>query len=222
MKKILIVLCTVFTSIAIANTTNWYVDGTLYQTTSCLSGNDVTPPNAPTKRGYTFSGWMNADLIIGTWSQSGTPSPTNPVYPVFYQNGNLILRAVGTGNNLIADTYDTQTGKLIRRIKVLMLKGTENWSKYSGNDWTFLLPMAGWFYNQVICTHFPYQSAWNTQLGITLGDNQTNGIHLGAKGIFSTVDELKTWLAGQYAAGTPVTIYYTLKNPTTENYTPTP
>jgi len=206
-----------------AQTTNWYVDGTLYQTTSCTSGNDVVPPTPPTKRGYTFSGWLDADLIVGSWSQSGTPSPTNPVYPVFYQNGNLILRAVGTDSNLIADTYNTATGKITRRIGIKVLYGTEDWRKYSGNDWTFLLPMANWLYGaQISCTHFPFQRGWNTQFGILLGNYQTNGIHLGAKGIFSTVDELKTWLAEQYAAGTPVTIYYPLERPVTENYTPTP
>ena len=220
MKKILVLFCVIFTFSAMAKTTNWYVDGTLYQTSSCTSGDDVTPPTAPAKRGYTFTGWLDANLVIGSWSQSGTPSPTNPVYPTFYQDGDLILRAVGTGDNLIADTYNTETGKITRRVGVKVLDGTEDWSKYSGNTWTFTLNMPGYASNNLYCTHFQKMDGWNGRLGVYLGHNIVNGIQLGAYGIATTVVELKQWLADQYAAGTPVTVYYPLANPTEEVYTP--
>ena len=209
-----------------AQTTNWYVDGTLYQTTSCTSGNDVTPPTAPTKRGYTFSGWLDADLIVGSWSRSGTPSPTNPVYPVFYQNGNLILRAVGTGSNLIADTYNTATGKITRRIRVKVFDGTETVPAHPATNGFYYvasdaLPQSngiGW------CSHESVIKNPST-VGIRFGASNNKYIYFTqwqtAFGI-STQKQFQDFLAEQYAAGTPVTIYYPLETPVEEYYTPAP
>ena len=58
MKRLLLFLslCFICTA-AIAHTINWYVDGSVYHTTTCESGEDVTPPTAPEKYGYTFRGW---------------------------------------------------------------------------------------------------------------------------------------------------------------------
>ena len=58
MKRFLLFLSAVFiATTAIAHTINWYVDGSVYHTTTCESGEDVTPPTAPEKYGYTFQGW---------------------------------------------------------------------------------------------------------------------------------------------------------------------
>lgn len=58
MKRLLLFFCGVFIcTTAIAHTINWYVGGNLYHTTTCESGEDVTPPTAPEKYGYTFMGW---------------------------------------------------------------------------------------------------------------------------------------------------------------------
>ena len=45
---------------AYAETVNlsWYVDNHVYQTTTCETGGNVTPPTAPTKKGYTFQEWL--------------------------------------------------------------------------------------------------------------------------------------------------------------------
>ena len=60
MKRLLLFLslCFICTA-AIAHTINWYVDGSVYHTTTCESGEDVTPPTAPEKYGYTFKGWKS-------------------------------------------------------------------------------------------------------------------------------------------------------------------
>ena len=60
MKRFLILLSLLFCTIAYAQTEtiNWYVDGNVYQTTMCESGDNITPPTAPNKRGYTFQGWQ--------------------------------------------------------------------------------------------------------------------------------------------------------------------
>lgn len=60
MKRILLFLSALFiATTAIAHTINWYVDGSVYHTTTCESGENVTPPTAPEKYGYTFRGWDN-------------------------------------------------------------------------------------------------------------------------------------------------------------------
>ena len=58
MKRILLFLSALFiATTAIAHTINWYVDGNIFHTTTCESGENVTPPTAPEKYGYTFRGW---------------------------------------------------------------------------------------------------------------------------------------------------------------------
>ena len=58
MKRLLLFLSLCFVcSAAIAHTINWYVDNEIYHTTTCESGDDITPPTAPEKYGYTFKRW---------------------------------------------------------------------------------------------------------------------------------------------------------------------
>ena len=60
MKKIIFLLTAIFiciTAHAKTETINWYMDGTLYDTTTCQTGGDITLPQTPTKYGYTFQGW---------------------------------------------------------------------------------------------------------------------------------------------------------------------
>ena len=58
MKRILLFLSVLFiATTAIAHTINWYVDGNIFHTTTCESGENITPPTAPEKYGYTFKEW---------------------------------------------------------------------------------------------------------------------------------------------------------------------
>ena len=60
MKKILLCLFAIFIgTAAIAHTINWYVEGNIFHTTTCESGEDITPPTAPEKYGYKFKGWVS-------------------------------------------------------------------------------------------------------------------------------------------------------------------
>jgi hypothetical protein len=61
MKKIFISICSIVVCTAHANTETiqWYVDGNLYDTTTCQSGGNIILPTAPIKRGYTFAGWQS-------------------------------------------------------------------------------------------------------------------------------------------------------------------
>lgn len=58
MKKFFVVFGLAFVCItAFAHSVEWYVGSSLYQTTTCNSGDNITPPVAPTKYGYSFAGW---------------------------------------------------------------------------------------------------------------------------------------------------------------------
>ena len=66
----------------------------------------------------------------------------------------------------------------------------------------------------MLCTHFPF--------GIPTVANTVHKMYGETKlqinyPAATTVAELKTWLAGQYANGTPVIVVYVLKNPTTDS-----
>lgn len=213
MKKLLVGLFAIFIcTFAIAHTMEWHVDDSIYQTTTCETGTDLTLPTpAPTKYGYHFVGWQ-FDEIMGTGFQSGTPTPTNPIEPTFRPFGNTVLRALGTGNNMVADSYNPITKTLTRRVGVEILDGTESYNDYSygfylrvkKND-TTNAPNTVY-----ICTHSTHVTNYvqgliywptaYTDIGITLGDKTA----------------LKAWIAGQYQAGTPVTFYYELLTPVEE------
>lgn len=63
MKNFLILiyaLCATDVVYADTETINWYVDDTLYQTTTCESGGNINLPTQPAKYGYTFLGWAPA------------------------------------------------------------------------------------------------------------------------------------------------------------------
>lgn len=59
MKKIFFLIFTIIPVISLADTINinWYVGDSVYSTSTCTVGGDLTLPTAPTKYGYTFMGW---------------------------------------------------------------------------------------------------------------------------------------------------------------------
>ena len=80
--------------------------------------------------------------------------------------------------------------------------------------------------DEVICTQLPYGSSIpKTDVGIT-GRANNNILYLNfgadvmnAQTSGNTANGLREYLAAQYAAGTPVTVYYVLATPTTETVT---
>jgi hypothetical protein len=53
----LLITALLLCGIAAAHTINWHVDGNIYQTTTCDSGESITPPTPPYKYGYHFKEW---------------------------------------------------------------------------------------------------------------------------------------------------------------------
>ena len=142
----------------------------------------------------------------GTVTQDGTPTPENLIYPTFYEQGNLILRRVGD----YADSYDATTEKITRRIGVKVLDGTEEWYVWGTYGYYSNFPRGGnYMYNvDTIATAF-----MNARIDTT-GSFTVRGV----LSTFPTVADFESWLAEQYAAGTPVTVYYPLETPVVEDW----
>ena len=234
MQKILVVLSVLyggFCGISYATTVNynWLVDGTNYAQTTCETGDDlILPTPSPTKYGYHFVGWVESEFF-GSWSQSGTPTPQNPIEPVFKPFLNTVLRAVGSGDNFVADSYNPETRTITRRIGVKVLDGTENWV---GANALYLVAIPKNGFSSDIDTSATYNSFLCSQLKVGNNDaentlsitNAAYGVRLGLNtGITGTnyeykVANAKQYLADQYANGAPVIIYYPLATPVEEVY----
>ena len=125
------------------------------------------------------------------------------------------LRSVGTKSGslgIIRDEWDYVTGKGIRRIKKIVLDGEINKVTYATSKSGRIEvsePILKGGNAAVASTHFVSQ--WNTNHGSIYFLNDTM-IYISMSGGLS-VGEWNTWLKAQKEAGTPVIIYYALKEP---------
>lgn len=160
-------------------------------------------------------------LISGNAVQDGTPTPENPV-PVVgcgtdTEDGyKLPLTVNGTEYPIYLGTVPTT-----RRVKKLVLTGEESWelSSVDNNRTVCRLGLRG---TNVVgyCTHIAWKSGYggqeynrivyNDYLGGSLYVSLENSILSG-----QTVADFKSYLAAQYTAGTPVTVWYVLAEPET-------
>lgn len=93
-----------------------------------------------------------------------------------------------------------------RRIKRLVLTGTESWTQSTDKNFKSDLPKESIAWKGIFCTHFSKdQITYNSKV-LILRYNNTN---------LETSEEVKSYLAAQYAAGTPVTVWYVLAKPET-------
>ena len=90
MKKFFVILGLAFVCItAFAHSVEWYVDDSLYQTTTCDSGDSITPPIAPEKYGYHFVEWTAGYTQLEYIESTGTQW----IDTGFIANGGMILDA---------------------------------------------------------------------------------------------------------------------------------
>lgn len=185
---------------------------------------------------------------IDTWTSSGVYAITdNTLYygvairypdnssitPADF-NGTIALileKNTATATNLFGvgdykDVQEVKTGAITRNVGIKILDGTENWESTSTSGlWlcrrnieATVLP------NTCICTHFLGVST--TTSGLDMPDlsirygvaGYNNRLYIRNNSL-TDVDELKTFLASQYATGTPVIVVYPLATPTTESVT---
>lgn len=105
----------------------------------------------------------------------------------------------------------------VRRIKKRVFDGTENWTLWNyGTYVLFYTTVADGTGAEIVSSHFgaqksgalpiPGSAAYN-------GDSNKNMIfRMLDDTTITTVEGFKAWLAAQYAAGTPVTVWYVLAN----------
>lgn len=132
--------------------------------------------------------------------------------PLPYEPYGYKLPLTSAGQDVDIYLGESQT---TRRIKKLVLTGEENtWVRNSsignGNAYNNTSIFANYKTRSGIgyCTHYPLATAASATIGVYFGA-AVNIITALSEGI-DTVDKWKTYLADQYAAGTPVTIWYIL------------
>lgn len=169
---------------------------------------------------------ISSYIIKGNMEQSGTPTPENPIMPIGC--GDLVASGEHAGQYKLPLTLGSTTTNIYlgevqttRRIKKLVLTGEEAWSLWSSGQ-----PDVERYYYKwgkttpsdygLICTHFPF--IWSdgnfehVRLG---GGNRDDFVIFISKTIAPTLADFKSYLAAQYAAGTPVTVWYVLAEPET-------
>ena len=178
----------------------------------------ITPPTTI----YADGSNITIYTIKGNTVQNDTPTPSNPVPVVGV--GELETTGEHSGEYKIPIPNGQQTTNIylgstqtVRAIKKLVLDGTESWDKgtyafyYTINDM--------YLRSQVICTHFVYydgssSSAPISSISTVSGVGSSIWIKLEEHGV-TTTEQWKSYLATQYANGTPVTVWYVLATATT-------
>jgi len=129
---------------------------------------------------------------------------------------NLSAPLYGIGD--YKDILNLSTGVLTRNIRKLVLNGTENWSVAYENVYLSDTGMKSGKFQDGVCTHV--ETGTRARYGTMIFGWSDSAIYLiGAIDIFGSLDNFKSFLADQYDAGTPVTIWYILEAPETETVT---
>ena len=149
-----------------------------------------------------------------------TPAALNGI-PVT-KNGNYTDES---GQQWVTDEIDFERGVRIQRVKEIMLTGNEGeWSIYNISTEGYnsfrnsLFDGVNISNLQNLCTHY---KAYGDMTGFYFG--QLQGCYVGNTNenvckliigdVFSTVEDFKAYLAGQYSNGTPVKVKYVLAEP---------
>ena len=191
---------------------------------------------------------LTAYSVTGAMVQTGTPTPTEPVTPEecgdLVTTGEhageycIPLTVSGTSYPLYlseplrkigeyADSVDS-SGVVTRRIKKVVFDGTENWSiAQSGMEKAlFTVSLASTPISSLdvrrlsICTHYDDAIIYYSTTSIGFLPIEDGTIRFRPDNVASmTKNDWTTWLAAQYAANTPVCVWYVLASPVTETTT---
>ncbi|MBP9999092.1 MAG: hypothetical protein KBT14_00145 [Proteobacteria bacterium] len=154
----------------------------------------------------------------GTVIQNGTPTPENPIEPIFYTQGDMILRAVGD----YADSYDATTGKITRRVGVKVLDGTET-IQYT-DDWNcfYFSPRPSMIYSPSTMKSSHFNKIYYRPTDVDgIGFIYYYDIFIRMQQFNGDISLFKSYLAQQYANGTPLTVYYPLATEVVEDWSAT-
>lgn len=143
---------------------------------------------------------------------------SQPLTPIYVSQQLINLEAVE-----IVDTI-ASSGTATYNTYKLVLTGNETWyddALPKGNTYSYRM-VAPYIYDvgntvgyDAICTHFDVGSYYAASVvGV-----QHSSRNLYFRNTQTTLANWQQWLADQYAAGTPVTVYYRVATPTTESVT---
>lgn len=120
------------------------------------------------------------------------------------------------------DEQEVIAGNVTRKVGVKVLDGTENWILSGGvGVWANFQSITGVAFNttSAVCSHSAYAGA-----DVSVANMNQNEFSLFANGNIAfknanttSTSDWTTFLANQYAAGTPVIVVYPLATPTTES-----
>lgn len=171
---------------------------------------------------------------------TGVPSTSG------YDNSHLTLGIVGTPEvlsvagqtasvqNLYAvgdykDVQDVISGAVTRKTGVTIFDGTETWTKsgtYAGSFYVDNVPSTRALVSVAICSHgftTPTLTAYSAAgVGAMFLSPVSRRLNYKYDDDTASVADFKSWLADQYAAGTPVIVLYPLADEVTESVTPQP
>ncbi len=195
MKRFVVIIYILFVNIGYSETVNlnWYVDGNVYQTTTCTVGGDVILPTQPSKIGYTFQGWQTQQQI--EYIQS-----TNQEYIVIdgYKpnNDTRVVAFIRTPDSASKHGWLTNVRDL-KRFGVLIFSSNEaNKIRFDYNTSISILCTStqsivdkniiidfnndhkAYVYdenNNTLCTSNLNTGTWQSTLDITLGSNLSSG-----------------------------------------------
>ena len=162
-----------------------------------------------------FDVWMS-ELMINTGSTALPYVPFGYAIPITLagQTQTIYLTEPLRKIGYYCDTVE-QDGTVTRMIKKWVLSGQERWSKYNSR---LIVARPSDMPNSttsILSSHFMLLNGAGQPGTFYVESSNVNFNFDGS----NDIDEWKTYLADQYAAGTPVCVLYVLANPVTETVT---
>ena len=148
-------------------------------------------------------------------------------YAPYYNGGTATTEMLLKVGNY-QDVQSILDGVITRNVGIKVLDGTEDWAFRNQSLSLFYATIADTYFNDsqanhlALSTHFLGVEVNNTNMP----DNSckcaslvgTNSLQVFVKSTnFAAPEDIKSWLASQYAAGTPVIVVYPRATPTTES-----
>ena len=167
-----------------------------------------------------YKQYLSGDAVDETIYPYIGLEPDSPYAPYAGQTIALPALAPLYGDGTVNDEYDAATGVETRRWKRVVFDGTEKWNKWREDVCIYSLTRPALVAHQGTCNAYPiFKSVnWNAfpdrQFSI-----ETKQINF-RNNACADVDSWKSYLAAQYAAGTPVTVVYQLAEPVITQHDP--
>ena len=206
----------------------WKTDGTwnLRQAISIGSSYTYTIPSGIGEVNFTLYKTGGITIESNSWMQV-EKGETATNYEPYYNGGTATAEMLLSVGNY-QDIQSVLDGVVTRNVGVLVLDGTENWQLATAANLVqfYTSSTQGVIANNIsiYSTIAPYGCTVSTRTGYDFGCYSGNSgnlcFQMKGSATLTTVNAWMTFLADQYAAGTPVIIVYQLATPATETVTP--